>query len=199
MNDCPQFMDNYSVRGCGERPIPARSSFWFSSLSYMGHILFCCTLLVFYFCFLCFFASWVFFLPLFIISHSAPWCHILSHSSSTTLLSISFCLPISSFSFPHLCTAHQGFCPGCRHCTNWRTGTFVISPLSGWARRWVQSEPHSRTQISHRAGTLATHRQPNSRSARALISRTCFSCNIRAVSRSTHWGQKPTKFCRTGS
>lgn len=62
------------------------------------------------------------------------------------------------------------------------------SIVSHWARRWVQSEPHSITQISHRAGALATRRRPDSRSAGALISRTCFSCNIRAVSRSSRGG-----------
>lgn len=56
--------------------------------------------------------------------------------------SLSLYLPYLSVSQSHLflplfCshpapprTAQRGFCPGCRCSTNWRTGTFVISPLS---------------------------------------------------------------------
>lgn len=125
------------------------------------------------------------------VALSAPWCHFfLLHSA----LHISFFL--LSFFLVYTPTppraAHQGFfwrlswLSTLRKLKSWYI--CYKSIVSHWARRWVQSEPHSITQISHRAGALATHRRPDSRSAGALISRTCFSCNIRAVSRSSRGG-----------
>lgn len=128
------------------------------------------------------------------VCRSAPWCHFFFFSLHSAL-HISFFL-LSFFLVytptpPPPCSP-----PGFFFWLSWlstlrKLKSWYIcykSIVSHWARRWVQSEPHSITQISHRAGALATRRRPDSRSAGALISRTCFSCNIRAVSRSSRGG-----------
>ncbi len=196
MNDWPRFMNNYSVRDWGERLMSTHFSFCFISLSYLGHTLFCCTPLIFCFCFSCFFAFCFSLSPLsyyLCFCHSAPWCHffppLLSHSALHICPSPNFFFFLCTVYTPRPPYSPPGF-------LSWLTTLHKLknwymcykSIVSHWARRWVQSEPLSITQISHRARALATHCRPNSRSAGALISRTCFSCNIRAVSRSTHWG-----------
>lgn len=135
MNDWPRFMNNYTASGWQSVSSLPTSIIRFISLSYLGHILFCRTPLVFCFFTFCFSLSLSSFL-LSCVSVALP-LGVISFSFPFTLLSISlfsFCL---SFLFtpprrpPR--AAHQGFfsdCPGCRRCANWRAGTFVISPLS---------------------------------------------------------------------
>lgn len=165
--------------------ISTHFSFWLIPLSYLGHVSFCCTILLLFLLLLCFL-----YLPLsYYLSLLSPFLGVFFHWLSPSLLSISLWLPVSSFSCLHFTPpylAHRGFCPVLHTLKNWYI--CYRSIVSHWPRCWVQSEPHSITQIPHRASDLATHRRPNSHSVRALISWTCFSCNIRAVRRSTRWG-----------
>lgn len=76
-------------------------------------------------------------------SHTAPWCdifHYHTHAPLYIFLSPKLLIFFLFLFTPHIpCTAHQGFCPGCWHCINWKTGTFVISPLSA-----TEQEPSSK-------------------------------------------------------
>lgn len=194
MTDWPRFMNNYTASGWQSVSSLPTSIIRFISLSYLGHILFCCTPLVF-----CFF-TFCFSLSLSLLSYYLA-CLSLCPLVSFLFLFPSLCSPYLFFPSVFLSCLHPHAAPPCsppgfffwlswlstlRKLKSWYI--CYKSIVSHWARRWVQSEPHSITQISHRAGALATRRRPDSRSAGALISRTCFSCNIRAVSRSSRGG-----------
>lgn len=136
MNDWPRFMNNYTARGWQSVYSLPTSIIRFISLSYLGHILFCRTPLVFCFFTFCFSLSLsLFFLIILRVCRSAPWCHFFFFSLHSALhisfFLLSFFLVYTPTPPPR--AAHQGFfsdCPGCRRCANWRAGTFVISPLS---------------------------------------------------------------------
>lgn len=134
MNDWPRFMNNYTASGWQSVSSLPTSIIRFISLSYLGHILFCRTPLVFCFFTFCFSLS----LSSFLLSACLSLCPLVSF----LFLFPSLCSPYLFFPSVFLSCLHPhaappcsppGFfsdCPGCRRCANWRAGTFVISPLS---------------------------------------------------------------------
>lgn len=135
MNDWPRFMNNYTASGWQSVSSLPTSIIRFISLSYLGHILFCRTPLVFCFFTFCFSLSLSLLSYYLRVCRSAPWCHFFFFSLHSALhisfFLLSFFLVYTPTPPPR--AAHQGFfsdCPGCRRCANWRAGTFVISPLS---------------------------------------------------------------------
>lgn len=144
----------------GRRVCPLLSLFHFTVVFGSPTILLFSTRLFELLLFLCIlFSSLVSFLSLF--CHSALWCHFVF----SLILSVSlFCLPSYFCLRRSTHTAPPGF-------LSWLS---ALHKLKKWyicyksfvkhrARHLVQSEPHSITQISHRASPPATHRQPDPR------------------------------------
>lgn len=185
VNDWPQFMNNYSVSGWGESQVCSLLSSFYFTVVFGSHtvlllftsvfvfllflcILFCC-LVSFYLCFVTLPFGVIFFIDSFCLFVFLPSFFFVLRR--TPLIAppgfLSWLLALHKLKKWYIC---------------------YKSIVKHWARHLVQSEPHSITQISHRASALATHRRTDSRLAGALISQTCFSRSIRAVSRSGRWG-----------
>ena len=188
LNDWPRLMDNYSVAGCRERPISAHFSSWFMSLLFFTY---CAVALCWYpiavYCASLRFVSLFLPLPIISVSHTLALGVILFPSLSLCSPYLSVSLSLLFFlAHPHSPPGFLSLLSMLHKLKNW----YICSKtnLCHWAKRWVQSQPCSITESSHRADAFSTHRRPKSRSSTALISRTCFSCNIRAVSRFIHRG-----------
>lgn len=167
-------MNNSRVSGRGEslRCRQFSPRFFYFSVRFGSHGFACRPLIC-----VCFFYSFASCLVLF-VCHSVLWCHVFFHMFSLFLLPLICCLAC-------YCSDPLPYCPTrvsvlVADIAQTERNGVISQSLGHWARRSVQRQLRSITQISHGCRALATHRRPVSRSVGALIRPTCFLHNIRA-------------------